>query len=240
MTGVGAGTQVRGGGKRTGGYCSWTGEDGVRLLANIGVRTFPANQTCSHLSPRKSTVEPKVAFPTLAGLPGPAPTSSSSGYSNPGLWGSLCTSSPLSAVGGGSGSLDCRAPFPPGSRLTPGQGGSPSTAHLGTAAARARSPPELRKPAASPGSGVSVPPQPTHTSSAFVAVSPRIPPLCLRLMSWGLGRERGSGGARTHAGSPEPGVGRREPSREPRGLLLQKGEENGEELGGRLSGKEGS
>lgn len=76
MTGVGAGTQVRCGQKRGKGHLSWTGgkDRRGRLLANAGVRIFPAEQGCHHLYPRKSTTEPKAAFPTLAGLPGPAPS----------------------------------------------------------------------------------------------------------------------------------------------------------------------
>lgn len=230
---------MRGGEKENRGVLLLDGRDRVRLLANIGVRTFPANQACSHLSPRKSTVEPKVAFPTLAGLPGPAPTSSSSGYSNPGLWGSLCTSSPLSAVGGRlwlprlQGAFSCR--FPPHTR----PGGLPQYRPPG----HRRSPrPQPARAAQASGLsrewGFGSPPN-THPPP-LLQCPPGDPLSASASCPGGLGRQRGSGGARTHAGSPEPGVGRREPSPEPRGLLLQKGEENGEELGGRLSGKEGS
>lgn len=56
-------------------------------------------------------------------------------------------------------------------------------------------------------------------------------------MSWRPDRERGLGGARTHAGSREPGAGRRERSGEPRGLQLQKGEENGRSWGAGSRGR---
>lgn len=58
-------------------------------------------------------------------------------------------------------------------------------------------------------------------------------------MSWRPDRERGLGGARTHAGSREPGAGRREWSREPRGPQLQKGEENGRSWGAGGRGRRG-
>lgn len=166
----------------------------ARLLASAGVRNFPAEQGCRHLSPGKSTVEPKAAFPTL----GPAPTSSSPGCRDPravGVPGHLR----LSITRGGR--------LEPAERLflqvpTPHRAGPPSsTAHLGTAAARARCPPELPQARAPPGVGFRPPPPfllqcpPGHPLSASVSTS------------WGPGRERGSGGARTHAGSREPGRG---------------------------------
>lgn len=56
---------------------------GARLLVNVGVRIFPAEQGGCHLFPRKSTVEPKATISSLAELLGPAPTSSSPGCSDP-------------------------------------------------------------------------------------------------------------------------------------------------------------
>lgn len=131
--------------------------------------------------PRKSTVEPKAAFLRLAGLLGPAPPSSRSGDSDaldPELRGSLCTSGPLSAVGGDFSSPRRRA-FPP--RFPPqGEPGPPALPpHLATAAARTRSLPELQQ-ASGPSRGWGFGSH-THTPSAFVAVSPRTTPSVPRL-----------------------------------------------------------
>lgn len=59
------GAHVTGGRKRGGGTVPGLEErtDGVRLVANAGVRIFPAEQGCSHFPPRKPTVEPKATFP---------------------------------------------------------------------------------------------------------------------------------------------------------------------------------
>lgn len=58
-------------------------------------------------------------------------------------------------------------------------------------------------------------------------------------MSWGLGRQRGSGGARTHAGSQEPGIGRGERSREPRGCCCRRGRRMGRSWGAGCPGRRG-
>lgn len=82
-----AGAQARCGQKRGKGHLSWTGgkDRRGRLLANAEVRVLPAERGCHHLYPRKSTTELKGAFPTLAGLPGPA----ASGRSDPRVVGVL-------------------------------------------------------------------------------------------------------------------------------------------------------
>lgn len=181
--GVGARAQMTGGGGADDrrGHRSLSREDRMGLLANAGVKIFLAERGGSHLSPWKFTVEPKAAFPMLAGLPGPAPTSSHSVCRDapvPGPRGSLCTSGPLSISRGGrfrlprpQGAFSCT--FPPQTR----PGAPCSTAHLATAAARAHRPPEQPlKPAGPPGGGVSAP----HPFRLCCS-APRTPPLCLCL-----------------------------------------------------------
>lgn len=174
--GVGARAQVMGGRRREeGGHRSLTREkDRMGLLANAGVKIL-AERGGSHLFPWKFTVEPKAAFPLLAGLPDPAPTSSHSVCRDapvPGPRGSLCTSSPLCISRGGrlrlprpQGAFSCT--FPPQTR----PGAPCSTAHLATAAARAHGPPELPQ-ASGPSRGWGFGPPPLF---AFVAAPPGHP-----------------------------------------------------------------
>lgn len=244
-TGVGA----RGGGrKRGGGHHSWTrGEDGMRLLANAGLRIFLAEQGGCYLSPRKFTAEPKAAFPRMtvfwALRPLPRTLSACRESLDPGpvrvpphLWLSLHQS-----WGGGRGAAP--APQAAGRLFLQVPALEPAVSlpqHRPPGHRRSPRPRPARAAASLqplPGVGFR-PPTPLRLCFSFPPDAPSLP---LPPRPGGQ-RERGSGGAGTHAGSPERGAGRTERSREPRaaGAAAAEGEENGEELGGRQSGKEGS
>lgn len=219
---------------------SWTsGKGGMKLRANAGVK-ISAEEEGRHLPPRKSTVELKAAFPTLARPLGLAPTSSHSGCSgalDPSLWGSLCASGPLSISHGGrlrlprpQGAFSSR--FPP--HTGPGAPAAPPTWPPPQPAPAAR--PSRCKPAAPPGGGVSASPPRTHPLRLCCSISPDTPLSASASTSWGLrgarlGARRGEGFGRRQDARGLPGARGGEEAAEP-GAAGPAAAEGGGEWGG--------
>lgn len=186
MTGVGAGTQVQGG-RRGGGHQSlldcWEGRDeaaGKRWSQDLSRGGGPPPSPPGN--PQLNSKQPSPRWPVLWALCPLPRTLAAVAPWTPACGGpSVPPALSLSAMGGGSGSPGRRAPFPPGSRPTPGRG---PRQHRPPGHRRSRRPQPARAAASRrplPGVGFRPLPPPNTPPPPLLQHLPGHPPLCLCL-----------------------------------------------------------